>query len=156
MEPGEIIRQHRIELGRSQAWLARQIGTSQPQIGKLEKGIRRVGLGNALRIGHALDIDPLLLVDKYVNQFVRAVTCRERQEENEPADFDVMEEAIISILESIKKSELALPPRKTAGMVVWVYSEKKRGQGLGGEPDMRQLADDRVRLEAFRRNRGSR
>lgn len=54
--PGRLIRQHRLERQLTQAQLARQIGISQSDLSRIEKGEYRVPLDLLFRILQALEL----------------------------------------------------------------------------------------------------
>lgn len=66
MEPGDLLKKQRLELGLSQAQLGEKIGLSQQQIDRLEEGTRMISAKWALLLGDELNLDPLELVDKHV------------------------------------------------------------------------------------------
>lgn len=61
-ELGARVRRYRHNLGVSQEKLAEQCGLSRNYVSDVERGQRNITLYNLVRIAHALEVDPGLLV----------------------------------------------------------------------------------------------
>lgn len=65
---GTSLRQLRLKAGLSQEVLADKSGLDRSYLGAIERGEHNVALLNILRISHALDLSPSVLLDCFKNQ----------------------------------------------------------------------------------------
>ena len=60
---GNNIKRYRLEHEWTQEELAFRVGTSQPRVSDWEAGVKVPRLGSLMRIAHALDVRPSVLID---------------------------------------------------------------------------------------------
>jgi transcriptional regulator with XRE-family HTH domain len=130
----------------SQGQLGDLVGTTSQQIGRLEKGERRLTQGWMERLGRALGVSPALLIDD-------ANTTQKRGVENDDVIWSIMD----VIIDKARKSP-DIDNQKLIGIAMAVYRIASAGKlppskGKAGKKFIQPIETEVIRLIEYERGK---